>query len=82
MCIRDSGMISGIPDSPFYLSVRIRASNDLGDITTDISLIAQIPLSNFSYPESSFFLVQGSFFQLDPSILGDDPTYRINSRCV
>ena len=73
-------MISGIPSqSVSSQSVTIKALNDVSDQSFSLSFSVLIPISSFSYPQSSFVLAKNSLFSVSPSITGDDLSFSITS---
>ena len=73
-------MISGSPTvSVSAITIVIKASNIAGEVTTSITMTVITALSDFSYSGTSYVIAKNNQFMALASILGDSPTYSIQS---
>ena len=76
----NSGVISGTPSqSVASREVTIKAQNDLGSKTVTLTFKVLVPISSFSYPESTYSIERDEPFSASPSITGDSVTYSLVS---
>ena len=75
-----SGIISGSPSQTvFSQSVTIRAVNGTAIQTIVLLFTVLIPISSFSYPQSSYLLAKDEYYSVSPIIQGTNPVYSITS---
>ena len=76
----NTGVISGSPTvSVSAITIVIKASNIAGEVTTSITMTVITALSDFSYSGTSYVIAKNNQFMALASILGDSPTYSIQS---
>ncbi|KAK8791174.1 hypothetical protein WA171_002123 [Blastocystis sp. BT1] len=75
-----NGMISGIPShSVSSQSVTIKAFNEVSNRTYSLSFSVLIPISSFSYPQTSYILSLGEDYSVSPEKQGTNPFFSITS---
>ena len=75
-----TGVISGTPtEKVSSQSVTINAQSDLASQKVVLTFTVLLPLSAFSYPQSTYILPRSQSFSDTPLITGDVPVYSIES---
>ena len=75
-----TGVISGTPtEKVSSQSVTINAQSDLASQKVILTFTVLLPLSAFSYPQSTYILPRSQSFSDTPLITGDVPVYSIES---
>ena len=72
-----SGVILGAPLAASESVVEVEAVNAVGRASTKITFRVLLPISAYSYPQTSYRLVKGTAFSVFPTIRGDSPVYSI-----
>ena len=75
-----TGVISGSSSQSLSSqSVTIKAFNEISDQSFTILFSVLIPISSFSYPQSSIIIPRDEYYSVSPIIQGTDPSYSITS---